>query len=113
MSAIQKLGLPLPLAVILQLSLVAAATADEDWAAKQVELKQGDRIIFFGDSLTNLAGEEKPTEHVKKGYVRIVRDTLAAKHADNGRLTRSSVTRRCMRCFSASPGKRDLSRTRQ
>ena len=51
-------------------------------AAKQVELKKGDRIIFFGDSLTNLAGEEKPKEHVTKGYVRIVRETLHEKHKD-------------------------------
>ena len=56
--------------------------ADEDPATRQVELKKGDKIIFFGDSLTNLAGEEKPAEHVKKGYVRIVRETLQEKHKD-------------------------------
>src|SRR5437660_7121624 len=52
------------------------ATADEDLAEKKVELKKGDRIIFFGDSLTALAGAEEPKKHVTKGYVRIVRETL-------------------------------------
>lgn len=59
-----------------------ASAAEEDPATRQVELKKGDRIIFFGDSLTNLAGEEKPKEHVTKGYVRIVRETLEEKHPD-------------------------------
>jgi len=67
---------------LLLLSASRSASADEDLAAKQVALKKGDRIIFFGDSLTNLAGEEKPREHVTKGYVRTVRDTLQANHPD-------------------------------
>jgi len=56
--------------------------ADEDVATRQVTLKDGDKIIFFGDSLTNLAGTEKPAQHVTKGYVRTVRETLQAKHKD-------------------------------
>ena len=44
--------------------------------------EEGGPIIFFGDSLTYLAGEEKPKEHVTKGYVRIVRETLQEKHKD-------------------------------
>jgi lysophospholipase L1-like esterase len=56
--------------------------ADEDLAEKRVELKQDDRIIFFGDSLTALAGQEAPKEHVTKGYVRIVRETLQKAHPD-------------------------------
>jgi lysophospholipase L1-like esterase len=56
--------------------------AGEDLASKQVELKPGDRILFFGDSLTALAGEEKPPQHVTKGYVRIVRETLNETHKD-------------------------------
>jgi isoamyl acetate esterase len=56
--------------------------ADGTPASRQVELKKGDKIIFFGDSLTNLAGEEKPKEHVKKGYVRIVREKLQELHQD-------------------------------
>ena len=55
--------------------------ADDNLAERQVELKAGDRIIFFGDSLTALAGKEAPKEHVTKGYVRIVRETLETKHA--------------------------------
>jgi len=53
-----------------------------DLAKKQIELKDGDRIIFFGDSLTELAGKEEPKEHVTKGYVRIVRETLDKTHKD-------------------------------
>lgn len=68
------------LLLVSPLSIVLAA--DEDPASRQVALKQGDKIIFFGDSLTNLAGEEKPKEHVKKGYVRIVREKLQEQHKD-------------------------------
>lgn len=57
-----------------------AAAADEDPATRKVELKKGDHIIFFGDSLTSMAGEEVPKQHVTKGYVRIVRETLAETH---------------------------------
>jgi isoamyl acetate esterase len=73
---------PLPLSLVVALGLTMAAWAGDDVAGRQIELKKGDRIIFFGDSLTNLAGEEKPKEHVTKGYVRIVRETLAARHKD-------------------------------
>jgi lysophospholipase L1-like esterase len=61
--------------------LVAASVglAGDDPTDKRVELKKGDRIIFFGDSLTALAGQEAPKEHVTKGYVRIVRETLKDK----------------------------------
>ena len=69
-------------AVMLLSSISFALAADEDPAIRQVELKKGDKIIFFGDSLTNLAGEEKPKEHVKKGYVNIVREKLQEKHKD-------------------------------
>lgn len=68
--------------ILLLLSASGSASADDDPAARQVALKKGDKIIFFGDSLTNLAGEEKPKEHVTKGYVRTVRETLQAKHPD-------------------------------
>ncbi len=57
--------------------------AADDPATKQVTLKKGDRIIFFGDSLTYLAGKEAPKDKgVAKGYVRIVRETLKEKHPD-------------------------------
>ena len=55
-------------------------SADVDLAAKRVTLKTGDRILFFGDSLTELAGNEEPKQHVTKGYVRIVREALAKTH---------------------------------
>ncbi len=56
--------------------------APKSGAPKLVALKDGDHIIFFGDSLTQLAGQEAPKQHVKKGYVRIVAETLAEKHKD-------------------------------
>ena len=68
------------LLILTPFSLILAA--EDDPATRQVELKKGDKIIFFGDSLTNLAGEEKPKEHVKKGYVNIVREKLQEKHQD-------------------------------
>ncbi len=82
MIALGHLALPLPLAVLMLAFVSLVARAEEDLAGKQVELKKGDRIIFFGDSLTNLAGEEKPKELVMRGYVRIVRETLQEKHKD-------------------------------
>jgi len=71
-------------------SLVAAiavlssplARGQDDPASATVQLKANDFIIFFGDSLTALAGQEAPKEHVTKGYVRIVRDKLDEIHAD-------------------------------
>lgn len=69
-------------ALLLVSPLAIVLAADEDPDSRQVALKQGDKIIFFGDSLTNLAGEEKPKEHVKKGYVRIVREKLQEQHKD-------------------------------
>jgi lysophospholipase L1-like esterase len=59
-----------------------AAAADENPAEQTVELRPADRIIFFGDSLTALAGQEAPKQHVTKGYVRIVREALQAAHKD-------------------------------
>lgn len=70
--------------LVLALLMPVPAVPDDDVAAMRVALKKGDRIIFFGDSLTNLAGEEKPKEHVSKGYVRIVRETLQENHKDKG-----------------------------
>lgn len=66
--------------VVMVFALALAVSAGE--APKQVQLKDGDHIIFFGDSLTQLAGTEQPKQHVKKGYVRIVAETLAETHKD-------------------------------
>jgi lysophospholipase L1-like esterase len=54
----------------------------DDPATTSIELQKGDRILFFGDSLTQLAGQEAPKEHVTKGYVRIVREKLQDAHKD-------------------------------
>ena len=64
-------------AVLLLLSGPARA-ADEDIARETVELKKGDRVIFFGDSLTALAVKDR---HVPtgKGYVPLVREALKDK----------------------------------
>src|SRR5437588_8059437 len=56
--------------------------AKDDPAAAAVALKKGDFIIFFGDSLTELAGKEEPKKHVTKGYVRIVREDLEKTQKD-------------------------------
>src|SRR5690349_4192212 len=60
----------------------AARAAGDDPADRKVELKKGDFIIFFGDSLTELAGKEEPKQYVSKGYVRIVREGLEQAHKD-------------------------------
>jgi lysophospholipase L1-like esterase len=76
---------------VLSLTAVAMAvlfaprttTAGDDPAQKQVELKTGDHIIFFGDSLTALAGIDGPKEKgVTTGYVRIFRDTIREQHKE-------------------------------
>src|SRR5258708_21700968 len=61
---------------------VSVAADDDDLAKKKVELKKGDHIIFFGDSLTELAGKEAPAKQVSKGYVRLVREKLQESHKD-------------------------------
>ncbi len=70
------------LLVSLSMSLLLAVSraAAEDPADRKIELKKGDRIIFFGDSLTYLAGKEEPKNIVTKGYVRIVQETLNETH---------------------------------
>ncbi len=71
-------------AMIVGAILLAArhVVAADDLADRQVELKKGDRIIFLGDSLTELAGREQPKPQVTKGYVRLVREALEEKHKD-------------------------------
>jgi lysophospholipase L1-like esterase len=76
-----------PTGLLLTLAICGDASpslraADDDPASRQVTLRKGDRIIFFGDSLTYLAGKEEPPKLVSKGYVRIVRETLQEKHKD-------------------------------
>jgi lysophospholipase L1-like esterase len=78
-----RMVLPLSTALTI-LGLSQTAAGEDDPAAAAVTLKKGDSIIFFGDSLTSLAGEESPKQHVTKGYVRIVRETLEKTHAELG-----------------------------
>lgn len=51
---------------------------------RQIELKKGDRILFFGDSLTQLGGQDAPKPHVTKGYVKLVQEALDRSHPDLG-----------------------------
>jgi lysophospholipase L1-like esterase len=76
----QRVSLAVGVFLAVSLGIAAAAhTADG-----RVELKEGDHILFFGDSLTALAGQEAPKQHVTKGYVRIVRETLQEIHKGKG-----------------------------
>lgn len=68
------------LALVLTLAAAwgpAAGLAEEKEPVAQVELKKGDHILFYGDSLTEQA-------RGPKGWVTIVRDTLKEKHPDLG-----------------------------
>lgn len=76
MLAFRGLLLQVSISACVMLTTVSGARAGDDPTDKKVSLKKGDRIIFFGDSLTALAGQEAPKEHVTMGYVRIVRETL-------------------------------------
>lgn len=55
-----------------------ASAADNDPMQKQIELKKGDKVIFFGDSLTALAIKDKNVPD-GKGYVPLVRAALLDK----------------------------------
>ena len=63
------------LAALTLLAPPRPAAADNDPADQKVKLKQGDKIIFLGDSLTALAIKDR---HVPegKGYVPLVRAAL-------------------------------------
>ena len=65
------------------LALPFAASAQES-TNRKVELKKGDRILFFGDSLTQLGGQDAPAKHVTKGYVKLVQEALDKSHPDLG-----------------------------
>ena len=60
-------------------SLIAALllAAPAACAAEPTPLKKGERIIFFGDSITFFGA-------LPKGYVHTIRNTLAEKHKDLG-----------------------------
>ena len=62
--------------VLLALLLFAGAAAGQD-SAKQVTLKKGDRILFYGDSLTAQA-------ITPKGWVTLLREHFKKNHPDLG-----------------------------
>ena len=66
-------------AIMLHLTALAG-----DIPNRQVELKKGDRILFFGDSLTYYGGIDGPKGKVAKGYVKIVQETLDKTHSNLG-----------------------------
>src|SRR5262245_58456061 len=57
------------------LSVFSGSVGAEEPAEMQIELKRGDRIIFFGDSLTALAIRDRNVPE-GKGYVPLVREAL-------------------------------------
>ena len=61
--------------------LAARAQEGADPASRQIQLKKGDRIIFFGDSLTALAIKD-PNVPEGKGYVPLVRAALKDSGVD-------------------------------
>jgi lysophospholipase L1-like esterase len=72
---------PFLVSIVLLQALCGPTAAQEN---RQVELKKGDRILFFGDSLTYYGGKDEPKKHVTKGYVKIVQETLDKTHPDLG-----------------------------
>src|SRR5262245_7656134 len=58
-----------------------AEAQETDPASRQIQLKKGDRIIFFGDSLTALAVKD-PNVPSGKGYVPVVRAALQDREVD-------------------------------
>lgn len=63
------------LAALIAVALLPLQALAQNPASRQVQLKKGDRIIFFGDSLTALAIKD-PNVPEGKGYVPLVRAAL-------------------------------------
>jgi lysophospholipase L1-like esterase len=81
MCPMNKLSCSLTL-LLVPLTWIAAAAQEE--GNRKIELKKGDRVLFFGDSLTYYGGIDGPKNKVTKGYVRIVQETLDKTHPDLG-----------------------------
>jgi lysophospholipase L1-like esterase len=67
--------------VVLAVALLPAPAVraeDYDPAKAKIELKKGDKIIFFGDSLTALAIKDRNVPE-GKGYVPLVREAMKKK----------------------------------
>lgn len=61
--------------VMAVLALSRPAMAEDNPAQMKVKLKKGDKVLFFGDSLTALAVKDKNVPE-GKGYVPLVREAL-------------------------------------
>ena len=71
--------------IALCILMAPALVSAQEIPNRQVPLKKGDRILFFGDSLTYLAGKDEPTKQgVTKGYVKLVQEALDKSHPDLG-----------------------------
>src|SRR5436190_1596799 len=64
--------------LILAALAVSPAAAAEDSTDRKIELKNGDRILFFGDSLTYLAGMEELIGKLQKEKIQVVQCTLTS-----------------------------------
>src|SRR5262249_39448509 len=81
MFPLRCLALTVVLFVGFLMAVPFAIAADDDPATMQIELKKGDKIIFFGDSLTALAIKDKNVPE-GKGYVNLVREAVKDKGVD-------------------------------
>src|SRR5262249_555938 len=81
MSALRRLAVSVTFALGL-LPTAAIGRPGETSGEDKVALKDGDRVIFFGDSLTALAGQGGPKKHVSKGYVRTAREPVKGTHKE-------------------------------
>src|SRR5262245_19874998 len=68
---------PMKLSTVVLLILASSVASAQGDSANPVELKKGDHILFYGDSLTDQA-------RGPKGWVTIVRETLKEKHPGLG-----------------------------
>ncbi len=73
-----RVGLFAALAAAALLAPPRPAAADDDPADRKVKLQRGDRVIFFGDSLTALAVRDRNVPE-GKGYVPLVREALKGR----------------------------------
>src|SRR5437588_7432687 len=78
MFATYRVGLCAALATLALLAPPRPVLAGEGPAARKVKLKKGDKIVFFGDSLTALAIKDRNVPE-GKGYVPLVREALKDK----------------------------------
>jgi lysophospholipase L1-like esterase len=71
------------LALLLSATVGTVPAATEEPANVKVALKRGDRILFFGDSLTALAIKDRNVPE-GKGYVPLIREALRSRGVEVG-----------------------------